>query len=54
MHPELKAFAQQVLRVVVITLVPVVFTAFVSLPWALGGHPGEPAVATSGLARHMT
>lgn len=52
MHPQLRGFLVQWLRVALATLVPVVFTAFLSLPLALGGHPGEerPASAT----RHMT
>ncbi len=52
MHPQLKSFLVQWLRVALVTLVPVVFTAFVSLPLALGGHPGEARPAAA--AQHMT
>jgi hypothetical protein len=34
-------FIRQFLGVVAATLVPVVLVAFVSIPFTLGGHPGE-------------
>ncbi len=34
-------FAAQFLRVVLATLVPVILVAFTSIPFNLGGHPGE-------------
>ncbi|MBN8489426.1 MAG: hypothetical protein J0M20_17080 [Burkholderiales bacterium] len=51
MHPELRLFFTRWLGTVALTLVPVVFTAFVSLPLALNRHPGEPLTAA---AQHMT
>lgn len=56
MHTDLKHFAITWLRVAVAALAPVVLTAFVALPQALGRHPGEPCLATAcaGPARHMT
>lgn len=54
MNADLKMFALQWLRVAVMALIPVVFTAFVGMPYAIGGHPGE-AFARAGHAdRHMT
>lgn len=41
MNRQLPVFALQFLGVVAATLLPVVFTAFVSIPLSLGGHPGE-------------
>ncbi|MDE2604901.1 MAG: hypothetical protein KGL68_03165 [Burkholderiales bacterium] len=54
MHHELKIFAGQWLRAVLIALVPVVLTAFVTIPWNLGKHPGEPAMRVASAERHMT
>lgn len=56
MHAELKSFWVEWARVAVAALVPVVLTAFVAMPQALGRHPGEPcvAVACAESQRHMT
>jgi hypothetical protein len=53
MHPVLNLFIRQYLRIVCAALVPVVVTAFLSIPLALGGHPGEPRSAQAGMS-HMT
>lgn len=56
MDRNLSQFIRQWTAVVIASASPVVFCAFVSIPLALGGHPGEPARHTSmQLAeRHMT
>lgn len=55
MHTQLHAFLRRFLGVVVITLVPVVFTAFVSIPFNLERHPGEMAVVQpQAPMRHMS
>jgi hypothetical protein len=54
MNEDLKYFWLGWARVVLMTLVPVVFVAFTSIPLSLGGHPGESmerAVISDG---HMT
>jgi len=54
MNQDLKAFAMQWLRVAAMTLVPVVFVAFVSIPYTLGGHPGDAVVRVAPADGHMT
>ena len=54
MDKDLKAFSLQCMRVVVVTLSSVLFVAFTSIPYSLGGHPGEVAAATVQGDRHMT
>ena len=55
MNQDLAHFMKQWLRVAVAALLPVVFTAFVSIPATLGHHPGEAdALARAGAERHMT
>ena len=54
MHPALKAFVRQFLGVVVITLVPVVLTTFISIPFSLERVPGAGDVAVTAMERHMT
>lgn len=54
MDPTLFRFAAQYARVVVVSLLPVIFTAFVALPMSLGRHPGEAPAPAAGLHRHMT
>jgi hypothetical protein len=41
MHPSLKQFITQYVAVVAAALIPVSFVAFLSMPFDLGGHPGE-------------
>lgn len=56
MNADLKNFAIEWVRVAVAALVPVVLTAFMALPQALGRHPGEPCttVACAENQGHMT
>jgi len=54
MHPQLKLFARQYLGVVVATLIPVLLTAFLSMPIELARHPGENPVAGAATNGHMT
>ena len=54
MHQDLKNFVVLYLRVVVLTLVPLVLTAFMSIPYSLGGHPGEITPRSSIANLHMT
>jgi hypothetical protein len=53
MHPELRRFLSRFIGTVVLTLIPVIFIAFVSMPISLNRHPGEPAPAGLPM-RHMT
>jgi hypothetical protein len=54
MHPQLRHFVLQLATAIVGALAPVVFTAFVSVPLNLQGHPGEPRVASVDMPSHMT
>ena len=54
MHPALRLFIGQYLRVLCAALVPVVITAFVSIPLSLGSHPGEAHRPDAMGYRHMT
>jgi hypothetical protein len=54
MNPDLKDFAVQWLRVALMALVPVVITAFVSMPLSLERHPGEGVAASKLTPQHMT
>lgn len=54
MPPALSLFIRQYLGVVSATLVPVVLTAFLSIPLNLRGYPGEIPGAAATLERHMT
>jgi hypothetical protein len=54
MHPELRSFLSNLAGVATAALAPVVFTAFVSLPWTLNRLPGEPVAPMLDVARHMT
>lgn len=53
MHPELRRFLARFIGTVIVTLIPVIFISFVSMPLSLHRHPGEP-VPTDLLLRHMT
>lgn len=50
---ELNHFARVFKCVVIATLAPVIFTAFVTIPMALEQHPGEAADETTAQAGHM-
>jgi len=54
MHPTLNLFVRQYIGIVCAALLPVIITAFLSIPLSLGGHPGEPRTAQAGSTRHMT
>jgi hypothetical protein len=55
MHTQLQSFLRRYLGVVAITLAPVIFTAFVSIPFNLERHPGEiAAVQPDAPMRHMS
>lgn len=54
MHPVLNLFIRQYLGIVFAALLPVVMTAFLSIPLSLGGHPGEPRVADALVDPHMS
>lgn len=53
MHPELHRFIARFIGTVILTLLPVIFIAFVSMPINLNRHPGEAAPVGLPL-RHMT
>lgn len=54
MHAELRNFLVRFAGVVAITLVPVIVTAFVSVPLNLGRHPGDAPALDGVQLRHMT
>ena len=54
MHPVLRHFVRQYLGVVCLPLLLVATVAFVSMPFTLGGHPGEPRATAANIERHMT
>ena len=54
MHVDLHHFLARLVGTVAMTLVPVVFTAFVTLPLSLNRHPGEPAARSAVGFQHMT
>ena len=54
MHPTLRPFMRQFTGVVLASLVPVILTAFLSIPLSLGAHPGETRAPSPGLDRHMS
>lgn len=54
MPQDLKDFVVLYLRVVVMALFPIALTAFLSIPYALGGHPGEPIMRSGFADLHMT
>ncbi len=54
MHPALRLFTHQFTGVVIATLVPVLLTAFMSIPLSLGGHPGELRMVSQLSPSHMT
>jgi hypothetical protein len=54
MNTDLKAFIASYLRVVLMALLPLALTAFLSIPYTLGGHPGESIAKGSTTDQHMT
>ena len=54
MHVDLRDFLVRLAGVVGLTLLPVIVTAFVSLPLALGRDPGTAPALDQAQLRHMT
>ena len=54
MNTSLRAFAIPFISVVVAALVPVALAAFLTIPFNLGGHPGEARAADVSAGQHMT
>ena len=54
MDHELCAFLSNFLGVVAMTLIPVIVTAFLTMPFTLNRHPGEPPSSETVAYRHMT
>lgn len=54
MQTDLHDFLIRLAGVIAMTLVPVVFIAFVSMPLSLNRHPGERAVESNAPVPHMT
>lgn len=50
MHPALKQFIIQYVAVIGAVLIPVIVVSFLSMPYNLGGHPGEARGATAQVA----
>jgi len=48
------SFVRQFAGAVVAALIPVVLVAFWSIPFNLGGHPGEVRTAATPTPSHMT
>lgn len=53
MNSDLRHFLTPMIGLVAMTLVPVVLTAFLTIPFNLGRHPGEPP-PQGPVLRHMT
>lgn len=54
MRPSSIRFAHQFIGVVIAALVPVVLAAFITIPYNIGGHPGEARSADVVRAGHPT
>jgi hypothetical protein len=54
MVTPLRNFIRQFVGVVAAALVPVLIVAFLTMPFTLGGHPGEPRPAEALVGQHMT
>jgi hypothetical protein len=54
MNSSLRLFICELLGVVLAALVPVVLVAFLSIPYSLGGHPGEERSTDTPKSQHMT
>jgi hypothetical protein len=54
MDSSLRLFVRQFGGFVLASLVPVIVVAFLSVPFIVGGHPGEPRTADPLVAQHMT
>lgn len=51
---SLNRFAHQLLGIVLAGLIPVVLTAFLTIPFNLDGHPGEARSIDPMTSQHMT
>lgn len=54
MQDELRNFLARLAGSVAMTLVPVVLIAFLTMPYNLRRHPGEPPIDAGAPAAHMT
>ena len=54
MDASLRIFVSQFAGAVAAALLLVILVAFLAIPQALGGHPGEPRPAGVLAAQHMT
>lgn len=54
MDSSLRLFISQYLGVVAATLAPVILMAFLSIPFSLGGHPGDERLVAGTTSQHMT
>ena len=54
MHLVLSHFIRQYLGIVCIALVPVILTAFLSIPFTLEGHPGDTRPTGPVVSQHMS
>jgi hypothetical protein len=54
MNSWLRVFVRQFASAVAAALVPVALVAFLSIPYNLGGHPGEERRIDMTTASHMT
>lgn len=54
MNPDLRQFIAQWLRTALMAGIPVILTAFLSIPLSLGAHPGDPGASGRDAPTHMT
>lgn len=54
MNADLKNFVHPLVRVIVAALFAVLTVAFLTMPYTLGTHPGDPQTGQSVAPRHMT
>lgn len=54
MNGDLREFAFQWCRVALLTLFPIMLTAFIAIPLSLGAHPGDPLSIRAEISQHMT
>lgn len=54
MNLFLRQFIRQCLCVALAALAPVVLVAFLSIPYSLGGHPGDDRTTAALGTQHMT
>jgi hypothetical protein len=54
MATPLHSFIRQFAGIVVATLVPVVLVAFLTIPFTLGGHPGETRPSDALIGQDLT